>query len=311
MPLFTKNKESTTITNASAGGDIVAGNKTDIYNDNRTFININQPANKPTEAQNTLSTKEFVSLLKETSRTLYENNNRAEGRLLTYAETECNIHIPDIKNEVTGSSQSLYNSIINNQKNYSLTGCGGSGKTFMIFDCIKQLLDKQDQIIPFYIPLHSFNKSVENTNELLMQYLVSQLSLCDDKQLKSWLKEKRVNDNPYPLLFLDGFNEITNKSLEEKIINEVRNFQKIYPRIRFVISSRYDLSSKFTASGSGELYFEQCAVKKLDNIYVNKYIRNILSKKLEYSDEKINSHLNNIDSRYRKVSQHLWLLQCM
>lgn len=303
MPLFTKDKDkvSTTITNASAGGDIVAGNKTDIYNDNRTFININQLANKPTEAQNTLSTKEFVSLLKEASKKLYINNNQAEGRLLTYAETKCNIHIPDIKNEITGSSQSLYDSIINNQKNYSLTGCGGSGKTFMIFDCIKQLLDKQDQIIPFYIPLHYFNNSVENTNELLLQYLISQLSLCNDKQLKLWLKEERVNDNPYPLLFLDGFNEITNKDLAGKIVTEVRDFQRVYPQIRFVISSRYDLSSKFTASGSGELCFEQCAVKELDDIYVNQYIKTILSENLKYNNEKINNHLNSIDKRYRKV----------
>ncbi len=301
MPLFTKDKDVTKIENSIAGGDVIGGNKTTNHTITNNITIINAPVDTAIEVQNTLSEEKLVSLLWKISQKIYTESNRAEGRLLTFAETEYNIHIPDIKNEVSGSSQSLHDSILNHSKNYSLTGCGGAGKTFMIFDCIKRLLKVQEQIIPFYIPLHSFNETVENTTELLIHYLFSQFSSHDSEQFKLWLQEERNNNTPYPLLFLDGFNEITNQELEEKIVAEVRNFQRCYPRIRFVISSRYDLSSKFTASGSGELCFEQCAVKELSDRYINRYIRCILSEKLKYDDERINSHLNNIDNRYRKV----------
>lgn len=263
---------------------------------------------KSKDQKEEITETELIELLREKARKMYEGSNKEEGRLLTYAETKHNINIPDIKNQVNGTSQSLYDSIILHTKNYSLTGRGGAGKTFMIFDSIKRLLNNKNRIIPFYIPLHAFNEKAianETANEtkLIIDYLKSKMVLNENyfEQFKTWLSIDKDDCNCYPLLFLDGFNEITSDDLKSEIVTEIHKFQSKYPRIRFVIASRYDLSSQFTAHTSGELCFEQCNVNKLSERYIFEYIRNVLSECEDYDYAKINEHLHNIDPRYLEV----------
>ena len=64
------------------------------------------------------------------------------------------------------------------------------------------------------------------------------------QQLVSWLKS---TDNVKLVFLLDGFNEVTSSELQTAISNEVKTLIGMYSdKLKFVVTSRYDMSSTFT-----------------------------------------------------------------
>ena len=195
---------------------------------------------------------------------------------------------------------------LSDEKNTSLrgvfvTGSGGSGKTFSLLDYTATSLDDTTdhasvrQPIPIYIALNQMNAQ-DNPYRSIESFIIDRLEgfttdsnsrKIIEEQYFSWLNS--TDSQYYPLLLLDGFNEVTDSNIQNHIVNDV-NFLKnrTNSSYRFIITSRYDLSTAFsTLSGNSFItQFEAYAVSDLKDNDIKSHVRKYL-KSMSWSDEEI------------------------
>jgi len=147
-----------------------------------------------------------------------------------------------------------------------LCGEGGSGKTYLLFDCYQTLLDT-DGIIPIYVPMSQLSKTGKSPllHYVFDHYFVKTGWPRDIDGFKQSLINHLETTGVSIALLLDAFNEYTYStepasiSIVEDEIRWLCGFQKI----RVIITSR---SSK--GFSSAEVY----RTTKLENKYVAEYL---------------------------------------
>lgn len=229
----------------------------------------------------------FVDAIKLTA---IEMQKRAheDCRLLPYGDDESErMELPTLDVETTVSSTKkekieLVKLLQMSEGNVMITGSGGCGKTYSLLFCAEQILSSKDDKanIPFYIPLNTFNGSDFRGIEA---YVIDKIKVCYDNDYtkaeqaySKFLSE--YGKNGRKLIFLcDGFNEVISKELQTKIVQNIKELQHNYI-YRFVITSRYNLSSTF-ANISGDISnsgFTAYNVNDLDDDVVAEYVENFL-----------------------------------
>lgn len=230
----------------------------------------------------TLTDSSAWSVIKDTAMKMqkraYDN-----CRLLPYSESEDNrMKLPTLNVETTVSDMhsseiELLDVIRSAENNIMITGSGGCGKTYSLLYCANQILSNDDRIIPFYIPLNIFNSYDFNGIE---HYIIDKLKANyynefskAEKEYNTFLSDCEGTGIKI-FFFCDGFNEVVSKELQGKIIRDIKELQhnSLY---RFVITSRYNLSSTFAEfSGSiSNVGFSAYKVNDLRDGDVIKYVR--------------------------------------
>lgn len=156
--------------------------------------------------------------------------------------------------------------------NIMITGTGGCGKTYSLLCCAEQILSLKDNNadIPLYIPLNTFNGSDFKGIE---EYVIGKLKAYFDNDYSKaeQVYNKFISEygkNGRKLIFLcDGFNEVISKELQSRIVQNIRELQHNYI-FRFVITSRYNLSSTF-ADYSGDVSNFGFSAYKVNNLADN------------------------------------------
>lgn len=190
-----------------------------------------------------------------------ERAMNCEGRLISFNNSSENfLEMPGLSSYVSGNDNfehklaDLYlGKPATEAENYLLVGKGGCGKTFMLFDLARKLMaEKNGCAIPVYIPLNNL-KSDENNNYILTYFINTVIynrpenANPSGKDILDCLST--CTGDTYFLFLLDGFNEITSEEKSRAIVGEIIGLQSEYPSLRFVISSRYDISQRFTVRG--------------------------------------------------------------
>lgn len=159
-------------------------------------------------------------------------------------------------------------------KNIMAVGPGGCGKTYSLINLAKELLDdNRSKVIPLYIELKELNNSKESLVDYIYKLISGNSSLKTDK-VKTDMSEWLVQNKDVSLLFLlDGFNEITSDDFQIRITQEICRLIKNYGCIRFLITSRYDMTDIFYRGGANiSKSFISYSVKELSDKVVMEYI---------------------------------------
>ncbi len=219
-------------------------------------------------------------------------------RLLPYSTSDENkkMDLPtlNVESTVTGNGSrgvKLEDVLKDNGDNIMITGSGGCGKTYSLLECANNMLSDDGKIIPLYIPLNVFNVSNFSSIE---DYVINKLKVKydNDYSMASRAYYKFISEtgaNSSKIIFLcDGFNEVISKEVQSKIIHNIKELQHtaIY---RFVITSRYDLSSTF-ATDSGNVSnhgFSSYVVNELKDDVIKDYVENFLENEGVVDYEKI------------------------
>lgn len=263
----------------------------------------------------------FLDTIKFTAREM-QTRAREDCRLLPYGEDESErMELPTLDVDTTVSvikkieKIELTNVLQEATGNVMITGSGGCGKTYSLLCCAEQMLSSEDSMtnIPLYIPLNTFNGSDFKGIEA---YVIDKIKIYYDNDYSK--AEQAYNKflseygkNGRKLIFLcDGFNEVISKELQTKIVQNIRELQHndLY---RFVITSRYNLSSTF-ANISGDISnsgFTAYNVNDLDDdvveAYVEKFLRNqgIADDQIQkiINDELCEVSKNSDDNKKHKV----------
>lgn len=163
--------------------------------------------------------------------------------------------IREIQRDIVQNGQSkgkdieLSSFIINNRKSdYLITGNGGIGKTVLLLNTCRVLLDAR--IPALYIPLNDcFNNSVE-------------ASAFYDKDI-----EDSFFSSPYGVLLLDGFNEVADAD-KQNILSSIKSLA-MRTNIQIVLSSRYDPRQfDVTFSGFNTISLAPLSHKQIDDYLV-------------------------------------------
>lgn len=195
---------------------------------------------------------------------------------------------------------------LSDKKNTSLrgifiTGSGGSGKTFSLLDYTATSLDDTtdhssgQQPIPIYIALNQMNTQ-DNSYRSIESFIIDRLvGLTTDSNSRKIIEEQyykwlnSTDSQYYPLLLLDGFNEVTDSNIQSHIENDVNSLKnRTNSPYKFIITSRYDLSSAFSkVSGSSCVsQFEAYTVSDLKDKDIKSHVRKYL-KSMSWTDEEI------------------------
>lgn len=239
-----------------------------------------------------ISDSQIYQCVKDTALKMLNRAKTEQGRMKAFDNEQEKINIPDIGNSVSralgksnnlikdsnvvgeGESSRLLVSFYESNEliNILLIGGGGSGKTFMLLDLAEKLNDSQIDIIPVYVPLNILNEKVfgENKNPIL-NYFINNLDSSCNEQIFQWLKNEKET---LVLFLLDGYNEITLSDSKMNIISEIKELNKDYNSVRFIITSRNDISECFSTGGS--LPFQCKRVNPLDDKSIKDYLELVL-----------------------------------
>lgn len=239
-----------------------------------------------------ISDSQIYQCVKDTALKMLDRAKTEQGRMKAFDNEQEKINIPDIGNSVSralgksnnlikdsnvvgeGESSRLLVSFYESNEliNILLIGGGGSGKTFMLLDLAEKLNDSQIDIIPVYVPLNILNEKVfgENKNPIL-NYFINNLDSSCNEQIFQWLKNEKET---LVLFLLDGYNEITLSDSKMNIISEIKELNKDYNSVRFIITSRNDISECFSTGGS--LPFQCKRVNPLDDKSIKDYLELVL-----------------------------------
>ncbi len=232
-------------------------------------------------------------IVKRAANSINDKSGRGEGRLVRFNDVSDQSMIEMPKLTVGENSVHLIELLKKDRKNnFLLVGKGGWGKTFMLLDAAKNFSNMEPNAISLYVPLNKLNDSTLSLLDLIFQSIndVSEYKL-DKDAFKKWLGCSKWNsgDDPYLLLLLDGFNEITSHDITMKIVEEIHTFQVEYPRIRYVITSRYDISMEFIAGNSALPPFVGKEIQPIPEPVVKKYLAKNLGEK--FDEKKITARL--------------------
>lgn len=161
------------------------------------------------------------------------------------------------------------------RKNIMVKGPGGCGKTFSLIGLAESLLDDEDSnTIPVYVQLNDYKESHESLLEyvykILFDYDGSEITPKKArKAMKKWFNED--NDEQL-LLLLDGFNEVRSKTLQNELYRGVCKLAGNNDKIRFIITSRYNMKSLF-----GDTFSKEYSANKLSTDSIIQYINNFFA----------------------------------
>lgn len=115
---------------------------------------------------------------------------------------------------------------------FMLCGVGGSGKTVMLQQTAKLLLD--DGILAIYIPLNNLSCKESLTTYMKKHILRDMETVLDDYQIS-------CNELPMVVLFLDGINEIVDEN-RRNLENDIQENWMGRPGFEIIISGRDDIT---------------------------------------------------------------------
>ena len=239
-----------------------------------------------------ISDSQIYQCVKDTALKMLDRAKTEQGRMKAFDNEEEKINIPDIGNAISKalgksndllkdsnvvgegeSGRSLVSFYESNELiNILLIGGGGSGKTFMLLDLAEKLNDSQIDIIPVYVPLNILNEKVfgENKNPILNYFINNSNTSCK-KQLLQWLRNVKETT---VLFLLDGYNEITLSESKMNIISEIKELNRDFKSVSFIITSRNDISECFSTGGS--LPFQCKRVNPLNDESIKEYLDCVL-----------------------------------
>lgn len=236
---------------------------------------------------------EFIRL---TAKTEHDIAAEKAGRFISPLLTKkyLTIENPTLCNTYSGEEKHIsLETIIKKhiKSNIMITGRGGCGKTYTLFHLTEKLIEEKSRVIPVYIPLNGFNHN-HVKNDIIIDYFCtilakdSKFSMTEVKfYLEKWLHSEH---DETVLLLLDGFNEITSTDIQIKIANEIKDLQARYAKLRFVITSRYDMKEIFIC-GDGNIShsFLSYSVDDLSPKTVIDYIYRFFKDDARYAEEVV------------------------
>ena len=239
-----------------------------------------------------ISDSQIYQCVKDTAQKMLDRAKTEQGRMKAFDNEEEKINIPDIGNAISKalgksndllkdsnvvgegeSGRSLVSFYESNELiNILLIGGGGSGKTFMLLDLAEKLNDSKIDIIPVYVPLNILNEKVfgENKNPILNYFINNSNTSCKE-QLLQWLRNVKETT---VLFLLDGYNEITLSESKMNIISEIKELNRDFKSVSFIITSRNDISECFSTGGS--LPFQCKRVNPLNDESIKEYLDRVL-----------------------------------
>lgn len=228
---------------------------------------------QPSSENNTLAATSFSHFTNQIQQTAIQMLNTAaeeQGRMLAFRSVKHKIDMPDVGNILSTAlgvqNNQIPSMLVKNEDNTSeslrslfttppydnimLTGVGGSGKTFMLLDLGESLVQSNSPLIPVYIPLNLLNRnSIGDQCNPIFHYFsncLGEKGAVISKNLLHWMKTE-----PQRILFflLDGYNEITSETAKNNLILEIKEMKRSFPAVRFLITSRNNLSDCFSTGG--------------------------------------------------------------
>lgn len=240
---------------------------------------------------NTTDTEKMSEYLTETAKYQYNLAKGNIGRLVppAIAQNYPTLKTPDLHSTYSNQAEclSLEKIIKKHPENHIMAiGSGGCGKTYTLIELAGKLLeDSSRDVLPIYVPLNDFNSKTDSVFEYICTLIYKKYeydSSLARKQLDKWLKSEHCGRI---LLLLDGFNEIASADLQVSIAGEVKRLQAEYCNLRFVITSRYDMSDAFAyGTGSIDSKFLSYYVDELSDETVKKYIIDSLKNRTDVSN---------------------------
>lgn len=158
------------------------------------------------------------------------------------------------------------------RKNIMVKGKGGCGKTYSLIGLADSLFDDDDSdTIPVYVQLNDYKECCDSfldyVYNLLFGYSGSKIT---PKEAWEKMEEWFENSNEQLLFLLDGFNELRSKDLQSEIIHHVKDLILNNDKIRFIITSRYDMKSHFNI---GSNLSEQYSANELAPKSITSYLK--------------------------------------
>ena len=260
---------------------------------------------------------EITDLLAETARELCEKGRRS-GRLIAPANIPKSqkVKLPELHAEAEltqGEQIKTLRQLIDELSSDGeligvfVTGSGGSGKTFSLLDYAHSELNKppspaqKRRPIPIYISLNQLN-TTENTYIGIENIILNNLYglSADDstkkkrrEQYYSWIQSE--DEQFYPLLMLDGFNEVTDSDIKDRLVAEVNDMQnRTNSPYRFIITSRYDLSAAFSKRSGNSLgsQFQAYSVSDLRDTDITEHVKKYL-RSMNWQENRIRDVIQN------------------
>lgn len=158
------------------------------------------------------------------------------------------------------------------RKNIMVKGPGGCGKTFSLIGLAESLLDDENSnTIPVYVQLNDYKKS----HKSLLSYVYELLFDHDNSELtperasNEMTKWFDTDNDEQLLLLLDGFNEVPTKDLQSELSASVRHLAATNDKIRFIITSRYDMKNCFFSGSQSAVEY---SANKLSPEAIKQYI---------------------------------------
>lgn len=158
------------------------------------------------------------------------------------------------------------------RKNIMVKGPGGCGKTFSLIGLAESLLDDENSnTIPVYVQLNDYKESHKSllsyVYELLFDHDNSELTPeRASNEMTEWFN---MENDEQLLLLLDGFNEVPTKELQSELSASVRHLATKNDKIRFIITSRYDMKNCFFSGSQSAVEY---SANKLSPKSIKQYI---------------------------------------
>lgn len=230
--------------------------------------------------ENTHSSIPIIAAFRKESERINRNAKTVCGRFIPLSLSEQYPKIREMTlksfcnfNSQDSTQDSTLEEILKNNpnENIMIRGEGGCGKTFSLINLAESLFDDEESnVIPVYVQLNDYKTS----HRSLLEYVYTILFDCEGAATKHENPQEAMNEwfrkenNEQLLLLLDGFNEIPSKSLQIELSQYVRRLID-NPKIRFIITSRYNMESYFTSELNS---FKEYWANKLSCDDVSEYI---------------------------------------
>lgn len=245
---------------------------------------------QPSSEKNT-SLSHFTNKMRQTAIQMLNTAAEEQGRMLAFRGVKHKIDMPDVGNILSTAlgvqNNRISSMLVQNEDdtseslrslfttppydNIMLTGIGGSGKTFMLLDLGEFLLQSDSPLIPVYIPLNLLNRSsIGDQNKPIFHYFVHCLGEKGTTSSKSLLQWMKTESQQILFFLLDGYNEITSETAKNNLILEIKEMKRRFPAVRFLITSRNNLSDCF--STGGELPFFCKRVNPLQDTQIKTFL---------------------------------------
>lgn len=219
----------------------------------------------------------FSEICRNAVEVWYEKK-KGSGRYRGYFYSKGRKEITRIKNKLltnSGRELDLYKILFDydgsNTHSVNLCGRGGSGKTFQILRCIEEILQSDENLLPFYIPLGNLNFDGNSACNSIISYLSDNTELENSGNTKKALSSYGTG----VILFADGLNEISDPVSRRKTARDICEIRQNFGT-RFVVSSRQDDTGMFGSLNYGEdKYFVKAQVLELDDGQIDEYLEKV------------------------------------